>query len=111
MITAKGKTTLMIAAQTPSATAHLDCAILLARSTAQLNCRDHKGRTALMLAARCGSDLVVEMLIEAGAELETVCEISPHPGFVHGRSIRFCSSADWSNGNRTEIEPPSSVST
>ena len=72
----KGKTNLMIAAQTPGPDAYSAVLLLLRVSKADLDCCDYKGRTALMLAARCGSGLVVQALIEAGAELELLCDRS-----------------------------------
>ena len=72
----KGKSPLMIVAQVASPDAHSAVLVLLATGStkAEVNQRDHKGRTALMLAARCGSHLVVQLLIEAGADLEALCD-------------------------------------
>ena len=70
----KGKTMLMIAAQTRCPRAQSNVVALLRTSRTEINHRDHKGRTALMLAARCGSEFVVQLLIEAGADLELMCD-------------------------------------
>ena len=69
----KSKTTLMIASQTRGPDAQPAVVALLCASMGEINRRDYKGRTALMLAARCGSEIVLQLLIEAGAELEMVC--------------------------------------
>ena len=73
---AKGKTALMLASQHCGAEALPVVLALLATGTkgCALNSRDRKGRTALMLAARCGSEVVLQALIEAGAELEVLCD-------------------------------------
>ena len=66
----KGKTALMLAAQTkgPEAAAVVLALLATGHRGCGLHATDAKGRTALMLAARCGSEHVLQALIEARAE-------------------------------------------
>ena len=72
----KGKTALMLAAQTngPDAIKIVIALLATGATGCGLNHRDAKGRTALMMAAQCGSACVLQALLEAGADLETVCD-------------------------------------
>ena len=68
-----GKTPLMRAVQVGGSDAHAAVVALLMAGSFDVNRRDGKGRTALMLAARRGSSAVLQLLIEAGADLELRC--------------------------------------
>ena len=74
MAQSKRQTPLMLAAQEVGPDAHMAVLALLGTGArTSINDCDATGFTALMFAARCGSNLVVQQLIEAGADLETLC--------------------------------------
>ena len=73
-LVSKRQTPLMLAAQEVGPDAHMAVLALLGTGArTSINDCDATGLTALMFAARCGSNLVVQQLIEAGADLETLC--------------------------------------
>ena len=111
-------TPLMAASRTADTDAH-EVVIALLQTVASLhtlNVQDVKGRTALMFAARCGSDGVLQSLIEAGADLETLCERGESAWFKatqggHVGSVHLLEAAGARHGNGCCMDPPPSMPT
>lgn len=64
---AKGRTQLMIAAETGD----VDDMRILLKAGVDIESKDHDGRTALVIAAQKGNTTAMEVLLKAGANIET----------------------------------------